>query len=1104
MKKFFLVYLLALMSACGGGGGNVASIPKNNVGGVTSTGDPLVAASVQAWNAEGKSLGVTTSNELGEYILPVGPYAPPLLLKVTPKDTARPAYYNILVESADTTGVRANINPISDLIVSMVLNNIQKNNGSSLEQSFSAIAPLINSAMFANSKAALNDVLAPIAATIAQSDAALSSALSTHANVTTALTSGAISGPLHTGLDNLLDQLQINKLSTQAVITLASAPTQPPIVFSTTGLGSQNSVAVQAANDAAKNPTTANKLQTAPPTVVISSAASWGTKSDTWAGYTGSMAIWVPQAVSGGWTLTFQSPGLAKQIESGGSFWNTRASIDKTTSTFTLTNPTTNSSVLANQVLSIGFSANGTLDASVDLTNCRFNGQPCALVAKSATDSTKTLDALLKNFGYKTEVQNTIQGSVNTSLNVGKQNANNGGPPVKKEDATQSGDTGSAKNSSSTVVSPITVTFSVPTPPWTGGYGALLTIKNTGTSTFAAGASGWEVKLKFPDQATAKDVFSSGPWNFVSTIATDGTVTLTPQTWGESVAPSGSIKSGFNGGSLDNLLKVKTSDNTKWSIVLDSSVSSPPKQAPVPPAETSNAPVVDSTKPNNGGGYVAQPLPLPPMPATSNFSLAVKGWGTNLEMGTVMIPEPIKDQPLGESGLKAIFKYAGDGGDGDPGAIYFGTKWGNLFKPDATKNSLEMAKRVNLLSVARKDAIMPVMVVYTAQLSGGPTAVMQDILDIPAGTTSGDTEFLKDHYANLIIETALMLGYRTTSNPNPGTILFNPDMLGALQQSDVINSTFRKKDGSYVKVNVRAKLQAAIDYVYDNQAYAASLGYTVVLPATKPSLPADLTDDIKGWFQSQNWVVKTFGQNAIPYGWQLNLWAQGTSTWIHGVNGDKNKPHTDATLWRDASGQVAAFLDDAGVYKGAYVPDFVAIDRYEFDDFREAARNINYAYDSQDWKNFLTYTRQISSYLQRPAMLWQVPASHILTTNESIPNPDYVTLHSGAAGSFFMGDPALGVGAKNAASVMRSIPLNGQPYFGGQTSVGSWLDLFPAYDWTQDQLQLTINSNVFSILWGGGNTMGVIETAATGNDGGWMMQRTKDYYTHKLKPLVRK
>ena len=1057
----------------------------------------MVAATIQAWNSSGKTLGVTTSNDLGEYMLPVEDYVPPLLLKVTPKDTTKAAFYNILLESANSAGVRANINPVSDLIVTMVLNNLSKSSNAPLEQAFSELAPLLDASMFANSKTSLNGVLAPIAATIAKSDTALSSALASQASVTDALTSGVISGPLHTGLDNLLDQLQIIKSSTRAVITLTAAPTQAPIYFSTEKLGSSNASAVQAANDAASDPTTSNKLQTAPPTVVISSISSWGTKSDNWAGYTGSMAIWIPQSVSGGWTLTFQSPGLAKQIDSGGSFWNTRASIDKTSSTFSLTNPATSSSVAANQVLSIGFSANGALDTSVDLTNCRFNGQPCALVALSATDSNKTLDALLKNFGYTSGVKTSIQGKVSTSLDNGKQNANNGGPPVNTETTSQTGDTSSSKNTGSSTVAPITLTFSVPTPPWTGGYGAELSIKNTGKTSFAAGENGWEVKLKFPDQGTAKDVFRSGPWNFVSTIASDGTVTLTPQSWGESVAPLGVVKSGFNGGSLENLLKVKTSDSAKLSIVLDSSVSSPPTQAPVPPAQTSSTPT--------DGGYTSgSPLVLPPMPGPSNFELAVKGWGAHLEMGTVMIPEIAKDQLLGTSGLKAIFKYAGDGGDGDPGAIYFGTKWGNLFKPEATKNSLEMAKRVNLLSNSRKDAIMPVMVVYTAQLSGGPTAVMQDILDIPAGSSAGDTEFLKDHYANLIIETALMMSYKTANNPNPGTILFNPDMLGALQQSNVINSTFRNADGSYVKVNVRAKLQAAIDYVYANQATAAAQGYAIVLPVSKPTLPADLTDDIKGWFQSQNWVVKTFGQNAIPYGWQLNLWAQGTSTWIHGVNGDKNKPHTDATLWRDASGQVAAFLDETGVYKGQYVPDFVAIDRYEFDDFREAARNINYAYDSQDWKNFLTYTRQISSYLQRPAMLWQVPASHILTTNESIPNTDYVSLHSGAAGSFFMGDPALGVGATNAASSMRSIALNGQPYYAGKTSVGSWLDINPKYDWTQDQLQLSINSNVFSILWGGGNTMGVIETASTGNDGGWMMQRTQDYYKNKLKTLIRK
>ncbi|MCX8521568.1 MAG: hypothetical protein ORN28_08525, partial [Rhodoferax sp.] len=188
-----------------------------------------------------------------------------------------------------------------------------------------------------------------------------------------------------------------------------------------------------------------------------------------------------------------------------------------------------------------------------------------------------------------------------------------------------------------------------------------------------------------------------------------------------------------------------------------------------------------------------------------------------------------------------------------------------------------------------------------------------------------------------------------------------------------------------------------------------------------------------------------------------------------------------------------------------YVPDFLVFDRYEFDDFREPARNINYAYDAQDWKNYLTFVKQVSDYVQRPAMLWQIPASHLLTSNEALPNADYVPLHSGTGGSFFMGDPALGVGAVNAAGTMKSIPLNGQPYYAGKTNVGDWLNLNPAHDWTQDYLQQSINSNVFSILWGGGNTMAVIETANTGNDGGWMLRRVQGYYMNGGgKALVRK
>ena len=1116
MKKQMGILLMVLLTACGSGGGGGSSSGGGDgytqVKGMASTGDPLVQASIQVWDAEGKLLGSTVADNMGGYQLSLGDYAAPLLLKATAKDGSL-SYYHVVYDAANAAGLRVNINQVSDLIVAQYLNAVQMNGGAALESNFAQVAPLLKASMYAQARDALDGVFSPIASSIAQGDQALRAALASQGNqgsVIDALTRGVIDGPLHTGLDNLLDHLHIQKQGMQATVSLPAVPSQAPIVISTQTLTPNNASAVAQAQDVAANAAVAAQLQSAPPTVIISSASAWGTKADNWAGYTGALALWVPKAVVGGWTLSFQSAVLAQQIANGDAFWNAVATVNRASNTITLNNTAYNATLAANQVLAMGFSASGVLDSTVDMVNCRFNGQACALVAQTASDASKTLQSLLDNFQISRADKTTISGQVSTSLNTGMDNAtkgNTGGsvPPP-------SSSTGSPPDAPIPATpAPITLSFVIPSPPYTGGYGAELRVKNTSTAAFAMGAAGWQAQIKFPNLATAKDVFAAGPWNCDVAIAADGTATLTPSSWSAALAPASVLVCGFNGGQLANLLSAMPVDNKQVKIVFDSSVTVPPTSQPVP-TPTPGTPTPGASQP--GGGTTPTPVPpatgsgfngpalsLPARPMASSFSLAVKGWGNKLEMGSVMIPEAVKDQTLANSGMKAIFKYAGDGGDGDPGAIYFGTKWGNAFYPEATKKSLDMARRVAALpgitsgplGTVRKD-VQPVMVVYTAQLSGGPTAIMQDLLDIPAGASSGDSEYLRDHYANLIIETALMLGYKTASNPYPGSLVMNPDMLGALQQSGVVNSTFRNADGSWVKVNVRDKLQKAIDYVYSVQASAVSQGYNIVLPASKPALPADLTDDIKGWFQSQNWVIKTFGQDAIAFGWQLNLWAQGSSIWVHGKGGDKNKPHSEDSIWSESSGQVAAFLDYLGVYQGAYVPDFLVFDRYEFDDFREPARNINYAYDAQDWKNYLAFVKQVSDYVQRPAMLWQIPASHLLTRNEAVPNADYVPLHSGTGGSFFMGDPALGVGAVNAASTMKSIPLNGQPYYAGKTNVGDWLNLNAAYDWTQDYLQQSINSNVFSILWGGGNTMGVIETANTGNDGGWMLGRVQGYY----------
>ena len=236
----------------------------------------------------------------------------------------------------------------------------------------------------------------------------------------------------------------------------------------------------------------------------------------------------------------------------------------------------------------------------------------------------------------------------------------------------------------------------------------------------------------------------------------------------------------------------------------------------------------------------------------------------------------------------------------------------------------------------------------------------------------------------------------------------------------------------------------------------------------------------------------------VSFGWQLNLWAPGTSVWIHGVGGDKNSPQTLSSIWNTAAGPIAAFLDGVKVFSGNYKPDFVVFDRYEFDDFRAACMNANYAYDSNDWKNYLIFVNLISAYLQLPAMLWQIPASHLLSLNEAIPDSNYISLHSGAGGTFFMGDSLIGIGTSHIALNITSISMGGQNWYGGSTTVGQWLSMNPTHHWGQPQLQLAINSNVFAILWGGGNTMGVITTASTGTDGGWMTRKTQQYYQNPL------
>lgn len=263
------------------------------------------------------------------------------------------------------------------------------------------------------------------------------------------------------------------------------------------------------------------------PNAIISAASSWGTAADAWAGYTGSLSVWVPSAVSNGWTLKFQSTGLGKQIQTS-TVWNGNAGFDQSTNTFTITSQPWNSTAAQNTALNIGFNANGALNPAVDLSNCSFNGQPCAISVMTAQASQQTIANL--EAGLSTGSGSTGSGSSSAGSGSGSSTS-----------------TGTSGSGSSTTASPaLQVQFSIGST-WSGGYSGNVAVKNLSTQTLPSGSGGWQAIIKFPDAATAHDVFQSGPWNFQVSIAGDGTTILSPAAWAVALPAGGIATSGFNG-----------------------------------------------------------------------------------------------------------------------------------------------------------------------------------------------------------------------------------------------------------------------------------------------------------------------------------------------------------------------------------------------------------------------------------------------------------------------------------------------------------------------------------------------------------------------------
>jgi hypothetical protein len=251
------------------------------------------------------------------------------------------------------------------------------------------------------------------------------------------------------------------------------------------------------------------------------------------------------------------------------------------------------------------------------------------------------------------------------------------------------------------------------------------------------------------------------------------------------------------------------------------------------------------------------------------------------------------------------------------------------------------------------------------------------------------------------------------------------------------------------------------------------------------SLPKRFEDNIFGYIQSINWIMRHFGPDVV-FGWQCNIWQDSNAYWAY------QRPDQTHII----ANRVADFIDEMKVYKGEYTPDFIVFDRYERDDFSPDALS-SYAWGAKSWKRYLQFVNIVSERVRSPAMLWQIPGSHMPNKQEG---SSLVTNgHAGSGGSFFMGDITIGSNLNNIHKSLLNLHVS-NPYYYAST-VGGILAQDNSHDWSQQALPKAIDSNVFAILWGGGRTTGLISSLEPGTDPVWLANKVNAYYTNPI-PLV--
>ncbi|PYH38117.1 uncharacterized protein BO87DRAFT_422148 [Aspergillus neoniger CBS 115656] len=335
-------------------------------------------------------------------------------------------------------------------------------------------------------------------------------------------------------------------------------------------------------------------------------------------------------------------------------------------------------------------------------------------------------------------------------------------------------------------------------------------------------------------------------------------------------------------------------------------------------------------------------------------NLNVRGFPNFLSFGacTRDLSEPTKSDDTDndltdfvQAGASSIFKYAGQGGDGDP-------------EVDLTE-SLESTPRVIALAsdiekaIGSDHTVLPVLISYTCNFSGGN--------DAPR---------------------SLRAAY-----------ILNPDFIGECQKRGY------EADSEVPFLNA---LKEALEYrgeadkveLIPSNIDNTLRGYVRALHWLVRTLTKD--PDTGKPAVSLGWQVNLWAGEAAGAVWIYTDENQAS---------DKAKKTADYLdelgVWPKQASQQADEDELAPL-------DFLAVDRWERDDYRNDSYPKFFCFAPREWSRYFDFCETLGAELHAPIMPWQVSAARTPTFKDDVSNNFSTAQHWGTGGSCILGDPGIG------------------------------------------------------------------------------------------------